>query len=136
MIADSDQDQISRIVDRQQDAWNRGDALAFADDCHPDMSFTNIESRMFVGRQLFEERHRLLFDDAFRASTLSMSIKRIWLPAKDVAIVDVGCVLAGFRRLPEGVTPASNGCLHTNLMEVLVRSDGGWRVVAYHNVDV
>lgn len=126
---------IAAIINRQQDAWNRGDAAAFARDCDPEMSFTNIESRMFVGREPFEERHRLLFDGPFAGSTLEMTIKRVWLPADNVAIVDVACALAGFQRLPEGVAPADDGRLHTNLMEVLVHADSTWRVVAYHNVD-
>lgn len=136
MTTTPDQDNIARIIHRQQEAWNRGDAAGYAQDCDPEMSFTNIESRVFTGRELFEERHRLLFTDAFKGSTLVMTIERIWLPAPDVAIVDVGCALAGYRRLPERVTPHADGRLHTNLLEVLVRSDPGWRVVAYHNVDV
>lgn len=127
---------ITRIIDHQRDAWNRGDAAEYARDCDPEMSFTNIESRMFFGRDLFEERHRFLFEGQFAGSRLDMTIKRIWLPTEDVAIVDVGCTLAGYRRLPDGVMPQQDGRLHTNLMEVLIRAGSTWRVVAYHNVDV
>ncbi len=132
----SDHEQITQMIHRQQAAWNRGDAAGYAADCDAEMSFTNIVGKMLFKRDVFEERHVFLFSQIFKGSVLSMDIKRVHFPAPDVALVDIACTLAEYQRLPEGVAPQADGKLHTCLLEVLVRSGSGWRVAAYHNVDV
>ncbi len=132
----TDRDAITQIIERQQDAWNRGDAAAYSQDCDDQMSFTNIVGKMFFGREVFEERHVFLFTNIFKGSKLEMNIQRIHFPLPDVALVDVACKLNGYQRLPEGAAPQDDGLLHTCLLEVLARSDAGWRVAAYHNVDM
>ena len=128
--------QIKQIISRQQDTWNRSDAAGYAADCDEQMSFTNIVGKTFFGRAAFEERHDFLFSNIFKDSTLDMNIQQIHFPVPDVAIVDIACQMSGYQRLPEGVAPQADGKLHTCLLEVMVRFDSGWRVAAYHNVDV
>lgn len=128
--------QIEQIIHRQQDAWNRGDAAGYSQDCDEQMSFTNIIGMTFFGRDAFEERHEFMFAYIFKGSRLEMNVQRIHFPLPNVALVDIACTLDGYQRLPEGVSPRANGGLQTCLLEVLVRSESGWRVVAYHNVDV
>jgi uncharacterized protein (TIGR02246 family) len=99
------------------------------------MSFTNIVGKMFFGREVFEERHVFLFSGIFKGSVLRMSIQRIHFPMPKCAIVDISCILAGYQALPTGVSPPEDGTLHTCLLEVLVHTQNGWRVAAYHNVD-
>ncbi|MCA2002081.1 MAG: SgcJ/EcaC family oxidoreductase [Chloroflexi bacterium] len=128
--------EVAQMIRRQQEAWNRGDAAGYAADCDEQMSFTNLIGKTFFGREVFEERHAFLFGSIFKGSRLEMDIRRIHFPAPNVALVDVACTLAGYQRLPEGAAPQSDGLLHTCLLEVLVRAESGWRVAAYHNVDV
>jgi uncharacterized protein (TIGR02246 family) len=135
-MMNSDHEEITHIIHRQQDSWNRGDAAGYAVDCDEQISFTNIIGKMFFGREAFEERHIFLFTNIFKGSTLDMKIQRIHLPVPDIAIVDIACNLGGYQCLPEGVASQADGRLHTCLLEVLVRSEYGWRVIAYHNVDV
>lgn len=132
----ANEQQIQQLISNQQDAWNRGDAADYSQDCDEHMSFTNIIGKTFFGREKFEERHIFLFNSIFKGSRLEMLIQRIHFPVPDVAIVDIACNLAGYQRLPEGVAPQTDGKLHTCLLEVLVRSESGWRVAAYHNVDM
>jgi uncharacterized protein (TIGR02246 family) len=128
------QNEVTQIIRRQQEAWNRGDAAGYAADCEEQMSFTNIVGKMLFGREVFEEHHAFLFGSIFKGSRLD--IRRIHFPAPNIALVDIACTLAGYQRLPEGAAPQNDGLLHTCLLEVLVRTESGWRVVAYHNVDV
>ncbi len=130
------QDEVMEIVRRQQEAWNRGDSAGYAADCDSQMSFTNIIGKTFFGRDAFEERHEFLFANLFKGSRLEMEIRRIHFPAPNIALVDIACQLAGYQRLPPGAAPQPDGRLHTCLLEALARSEAGWRVVAYHNVDV
>ena len=129
------QEEITLIIGHQQQAWNQGDAAGYARDCDENMSFTNIVGKMFFGREVFEERHSFLFSGIFQGSVLDMSIERIHFPMPKCAIVDISCTLAGYQALPTGVSPQEDGALHTCLLEVLVETRNGWRVVAYHNVD-
>lgn len=130
------QDEVTEIICRQQEAWNHGDAADYAADCDAQVSFTNIVGEMAFGRQAFEAKHALIFSNIFKGSRLEMDIRRIHFPAPNIALVDIACELAGYQRLPPGAAPQSDGLLHTCLLEVLTRIDDGWRVVAYHNVDV
>lgn len=129
------QEEITLIIDHQQQAWNRGDAAGYARDCDEDMSFTNIVGKMFFGREVFEERHVFLFSGIFKGSVLNMAIQRIHLPMPRCAIVDISCTLTEYQALPPGVAPQEDGALHTCLLELLVQGQNGWLVAAYHNVD-
>jgi uncharacterized protein (TIGR02246 family) len=128
--------QIEQLINRQQDAWNRGDAAGYSQDCDENLSFTNIVGEMAFGRQAFEAKHAFIFSHIFKGSRLEMDVRRIQFPAPNVALVDIVCTLRDYAALPPGVPPRPDGLLRTCLLEVLMRSEAGWRVVAYHNVDV
>ncbi len=130
------QDEATEIIRRQQEAWNRGDAAGYAVDCDAQVSFTNIAGEMAFGRQAFEAKHAFIFSNIFKGSRLEMEIQRLHLPAPDVALVDIACTLRDYATLPPDVPPRPDGILRTCLLEVLTRVDDGWRLVAYHNVDV
>ncbi|GAB4505750.1 MAG: hypothetical protein Fur0043_27480 [Anaerolineales bacterium] len=130
------QDEALEIIRRQQDAWNRGDAAGYAADCDENLSFTNIVGEMVFGRQAFEAKHAFIFSHIFKGSRLEMDVRRIQFPAPNIALVDIVCTLRDYAALPPGVPPRPDGLLRTCLLEVLMRTEAGWRVVAYHNVDV
>ena len=129
------EEKITAIIKKQQDAWNRADAAGLSSDCHEEMTFTPILGQTYFGRAAFEERHQTIFATIFKDSSLDMAISRIHFPTPDVAVVDIHAVLGNFRALPPGVMAQKDGMLHTCLLEVLVRSGSSWQVMAYHNVD-
>ena len=55
--------------------------------------------------------------------------------AQGIALVDIDCVLKDYVRLPPGLLPMPDGTLRTSLLQVLIKHDGEWRTVGYHNVD-
>ncbi|MEJ5224768.1 MAG: SgcJ/EcaC family oxidoreductase [Anaerolineales bacterium] len=130
------EEEISHIIARQTQAWRRSDAAAFAADCAEDMTFTNIRGETLFGKQAFEQKHASIFASIFAGSTLEITLSRLHFPAPNVAVVDMDCRLSGYKALPPGVAPQPDGCLHTRLLQVLVRAETDWRIVAYHNVDV
>jgi uncharacterized protein (TIGR02246 family) len=129
------QEEITQLINRQQEAWNRADVRGYARHCDENMSFTNITGKTFVGREAFEERHVFLFSSIFKGSRLSMAIERIHFPQPGLALVDIACTVREYQGLPPGIALQKDEALHTCLLEVLVQSENGWRVVAYHNVD-
>lgn len=129
-------EEIRRLLDRQVDAWNQGDAAAYAEDASEEIWFTNILGQTRTGRREFLERHAEIFAGIFRGSRLGQETMRLRLLAPDVAMVETAVRLTDFRSLPPGIAPAQDGALHTRLLQVLVRQEGRWRVAAYHNIAV
>ncbi len=136
MTEQSAEMEIRRLLDRQTDAWNRGDAAAYAADASEKIWFTNILGQTASGRRPFLERHDVIFRTIFRGSRLEQEITR-WMPiAPGAAMVETRVTLTGFRVLPPGIAAAPDGALHTSLLQVLILEDGHWRIAAYHNVAV
>jgi uncharacterized protein (TIGR02246 family) len=129
-------EEIKQIISRQQEAWNRADVPAFSQHCDASVSFTNILGKVYFGRNLFDERHSDIFSTLFKGSVLSLSIQRVHFPNPDVAIVDLSSAVSNYQALPPGIKIPPDGVLRTSLMQVFVRTELGWRVVAYHNVDI
>ena len=129
-------EEIKQIISRQQEAWNHADVPGFSQHCDASVSFTNILGKVYFGRNLFDERHSDIFSTIFKGSAVSLSIQRVHFPNPDVAIVDLSSAVSNYRALPPGIKAPEDGVLRTSLMQVFVRTDSGWRMVAYHNVDI
>jgi uncharacterized protein (TIGR02246 family) len=129
-------EEIKQIISRQQDAWNCADVPKFSLDCDESISFTNILGKVYFGRNLFDERHAEILSTLFKGSDLNLSINRIHFPNPDVAIVDLDAAVSNYRSLPPGIKTPQDGVLRTSLMQVFILTESGWRIVAYHNVDI
>ncbi len=129
-------EEIRRLLGRQTDAWNRGDAAAYAEAASEEIWFTNILGQARTGKREFLERHAEIFAEIFGGSRLEQETVRLRLLTADAAMVETAARLTGFRALPPGIAPAQDGALHTRLLQVLVRQEGQWRIAAYHNVAV
>ncbi len=136
IIDQSAEAQIHAIIASQEQAWNAGDATAYAVHFLEDGSFTNILGDVNYGRAIFERRHAEIFATIFKGSRLSMTVRRIAFPLPDTAIVDADTDLISYQHLPPGVNAAADGVLHTRLLQVLVRIGEQWWIAACHNVDV
>jgi uncharacterized protein (TIGR02246 family) len=130
-----DEAAIREIVQGQQNAWNKGDAKAFAAYAAEDCLFTNIIGTPYVGRQAFEERHAAIFRTIYAGSQLAIRIRTLKFVTPDVAIVEAELALNGFKAIPPTIHAAADGVLYTELEEVFVKRGTGWQLVAFHNVD-
>ncbi len=130
------EEEIRLLLERQADAWNRGDAAGHAADIEEDCWFTNLLGHTPQGKAAFVERHERIFQTIFQGSRLSLDVLRLKRLGEHLAMVESRAVLSGFRALPPGVQACADGALHTRLLLVLVHRGGAWRVSAYHNVDV
>lgn len=125
---------ITAIVTGLTDAWNRGDATAFAAHYASDGSFTNIIGTTLFGRDGFYKQHNTIFTTIYKGSTVLFTIDRLQFIRPDVAIADVTSKLTGTASLPPGVKPRPDGSILTKLQLVLTRESGVWWIVAFHNV--
>ena len=115
-------------------AWDRGDAPAYAARFREDGTFTNVNGMLQVGRDDFERRHDEIFRGVFRSTSLSLTAEVIRRPRPDVAIVDVDSGLGRCRVNLPGVRTDADGALHSGLLLVLVHEHGRWWIATYHNV--
>ncbi len=121
---------IEALIERENQAWNKGDAVAYSEAVSADCVFTNLYGQQFVGRDAFERQHERVFETVFNGSRLEQAIDHLRLIRADVAIVDTSATLM----IPAGdLGPART--VHTRLAQVLVCDEGTWRIASYHNVE-
>ena len=134
--APSDTAAITAIVQSQADAWNHGDAQAFAAHYAPDGSFTNVIGQQIYGKPGFIQQHAMIFSTIYKGSHNVFTVGHVQFIRPDVAVADIDGALTGANRLPPGLHPAADGALHVKLQEVMTKEDGGWLIRAFHNVAV
>lgn len=127
---------IEALVAAESDAWDRGDAKAFAERFTSDGSFTNLIGKVYYGREEFEERHAEIFKTIYKGSRLKQSIGKLRFIRPDVAVVDINAELSGFVNAPPGVRTEVDHLIRAKLQLVLVKERGDWWITAYHNVAV
>lgn len=127
---------IEALVATETEAWNAGDAWAFAQRFAPDGSFTNVLGTVVYGREAFEQGHAEIFKTIFSGSVLKQSITASRFVRPDVAVVDVSTEMTGYKKVPPGVAIEDDGILRTRLQMVLVKQGEEWLISAYHNVSL
>ncbi len=131
-----DEAAIRAIVQSETDAWNRGDAEAFAAHYAEDGSFTNVIGQQAYGRKAFVAQHAMIFSTIYKGSHNVFTVGKIKFLRPDVAVVDIDGVLTGALRLPPGMKPDPDGATRVKLQEVMTREKGSWWIAAFHNVAV
>ncbi len=134
--APENETEIRAIVQSQSDAWNRGDAEAFAANYVENGSFTNVIGLQIYGRQGFVAQHAKIFSTIYKGSRNSLSVTKIIFLRPDVAVVNIDGALLGATSLPPGLRAGPDGALHVKLQEVMTKEKGKWWIAAFHNVAV
>jgi uncharacterized protein (TIGR02246 family) len=136
IVYTQDAKEVEELVAAETDAWNRGDAKAYAARFADDGGFTNVIGKVYYGRQAFEERHAELFETIYKGSVLKQSIGKLRFVRPDVAIVDIDVELTGFLRAPTGISTETDQVGRAKLQMVLIKEKTVWWITAYHNVSV
>ena len=130
----SDEAAIRQLLDGLVEAWNRGDAKAFAARYRDDGSFTNVFGTLHLGHDEFVRRHADVFRGFLKGTKITMTARSLRFVRPDVAVADVDMAYTGFQTLPRGVSAMPDGLVHSALLMVLVKEAGAWWVSAYHNI--
>jgi len=117
---------IRALVAAEDDAWVRGDAVAYAAPVRDDCVFTNIFGQVFVGRDAFGAQHQAIFASIYKGTRLVQKVDHLRFVRPDVAAVDTDAEVTGAGREP----------LRTRLFQLFVRDGAAWSVAVYHNVAV
>ena len=131
-----DETAIRNIIQIEIDTWNKGDAVGYSRPFALNGTFTNIRGQFFTGHPAFLKQHEVIFAGIFKNTTLQQDIVSLKFIRPDVAVVEVLTTVAGAAQAPPGVGVDDKGRFHTRLLQIVVKEDGQWKVVAYHNVDI
>jgi len=123
-------EEIEALIERENRAWNDGDAVAYSEAVEPDCVFTNVFGQVFVGQDAFERQHARLFAKVYKGSHLDQTIDHLRLIRPGAALVDTSATVS----VPAGdLGPART--VNARLLQVLVHDSRSWRIAAYHAVE-
>jgi uncharacterized protein (TIGR02246 family) len=119
-------EELNRIVEQLQTAWNNSDSVAFAAPFAEDADFVHILGGHFTGRTSIERGHRAIFDTIYKGSTVKFEVEKTRFAGNDVAIVFIFSTL---KTSASGLPPQMNA----RPTMVLQRQDGAWKIVTFQN---
>lgn len=127
----TDREEVLAVLSRLADAWNSGDAAAYASLFTEDADYVTFFGMRLPGRELIESSHRALFEGPLRGSKIGgPGDASVRFPREDVAVV----VSGGGSALDGGDAVAQGR--ESTLTFVLVRSGTGWLITAFQNTRV
>jgi uncharacterized protein (TIGR02246 family) len=124
---------VRAVLGRLTQAWNDGDATAYARLFTEDADYVTFFGLNFPGREAIESSHRALFEGPLKGSKLTAPLgatAKVRFVRPDVAVVVVG----GGSSLT-GADTADEG-RESTVSFVLVREDGEWLITAFQNTRV
>jgi uncharacterized protein (TIGR02246 family) len=135
-VAAAEEPLIRKVVDAEEDAWNRADAKAFAARFQQEGSLTDVLGAVFRGHAEIERRQSELFSSYFKGSFLALRIRKIRFLKPDVALVEIDTEVSRFHKAPPAVFVDAEKVIRTRLLQVMVKSGSEWMISSFHGVDV
>jgi uncharacterized protein (TIGR02246 family) len=125
-----DQTAFDRLRAKQEDAWARGDAAAWATTFTPDGDMVTFNGDHLHGREHITTRMQHYFDTYLKDTRLLMLTEQVRYAEPDIAIiVRTGCVLWNQE------TTCTDEALSVNT-NVLVKRHGQWTQTSFQNTRI
>lgn len=119
--------EITGLLTRLAEAWNAGDATAYAALFTEDADYIVFNGTHIEGRTAIEFSHRGLFDGPLRGSTMSLPDDRIKVkPLADAAVLVIS----------EGGTDLAGELRASIVSFTAVSTPEGWRFASFQNTRV
>ncbi|HXN22613.1 MAG TPA: SgcJ/EcaC family oxidoreductase [Candidatus Dormibacteraeota bacterium] len=125
-----DETEIRDLEKRQQDAWNRHDAKAYADLFTEDGYAINVVGWWWKGRPEIEKKLAAAYAFVFAESTLTVTEVHVKFLEPNVAVAQVLWTMTG-ARTPPGIPEPTQG-IQT---QVLQKKAGKWLITAFQNTN-
>ena len=125
-----DESEIRQLQTRQQDAWNRHDAKAYAALFTDDGDVVNVVGWWWHGRGEIERQLTAAYTVVFRESRLAITDVQVRFLARDIAIAHVRWTMEGARTPPSIPEPRQG--IQT---QVLLKRGDEWRISAFQNTN-
>jgi uncharacterized protein (TIGR02246 family) len=131
-----DETSIRKILRAQNEAWNRGDGIAWAKEFTDDCDFVNIRGDTLHGRRELGARIMAGLQGGLKGTHLSLTIRQFKLLTPDVALVETDYEFTGLQGTLPGIMPTAEGVLKTRMQYVAVRREMHWYFIAAQNTPV
>ena len=115
---------------RQQDAWNKHDAHAYADLFAEDGDVVNVVAWWWKGRAEIESNLTRMFASIFRESILTFTEVDVRFLTPDIAIAHARWRMTG-ARMPPGLPEPREGLQSLTVQ----KSNGKWLIAAFQNTN-
>ena len=123
-----DEEEIRNVETRQQEAWNKHDAKAYASLFTENGDCVNVVGWWWKGRAEIEQKLTAAYAFVFSESVLTITDVDVRLLTPTTAIVHVRWTMTG-ARTPQGFAKVQQG-IQT---QTLIKSDGKWLIAAFQN---
>ena len=125
-----DESEIRNVQARQQEAWNRHDAKAYAALFAVDGDVVNVVGWWWKGRSEIERQLTAAYAVVFRESRLTITDVQVRFLAGDVAVAHVRWSMDG-AKTPPSIPEPREGIQ----MQVLQKRAGTWQIAAFQNTN-
>jgi uncharacterized protein (TIGR02246 family) len=125
---------VDQLLGELAEAWNAGDARAYGARFCPDVTFTNTDGTLDLGRDEVVRHAGEAFRGVLAGTKLSLTMRKLRLVRPDVAVADLDLRISGVPVPPPGASNGPGGEVRTSLMLVLLEQDDRWWITAHHNV--
>jgi uncharacterized protein (TIGR02246 family) len=125
---------VDQLLGEMAEAWNTGDARAYAARYRPDGTFTNTDGTLDMGHDEVVRTAEGAFQGVLAGTKLSLAVRKLRLICPDVAVVDLDARVSGMPVPPPGAGNGPGGEVRISQMLVLLKEDGRWWITAQHNV--
>ncbi len=122
------EDAVRGLLLRLRDAWERGDAEAYASVFSEDAQYVNAPGERVYGKKAIAESHQKIFDTFFKGTKLGRNYPSQFRQiATDVVLVESAGSVLFPGEIEQNIPP--NGLLTL----VVARQDDQWRIVSFQN---
>jgi uncharacterized protein (TIGR02246 family) len=128
----ADEAAIRDIQARWDDAWNRHDVQALSALVADDVRFVNVAGQVLTSRAEFQQLQTRTHAMMFKESVRTVTATQIRFITPEIAIAHVSWGMRGDKDADGTARQPRNGVM----MQVLVKRDGKWTVVAAQNTNV
>ncbi|GII84700.1 hypothetical protein Ssi03_26900 [Sphaerisporangium siamense] len=122
--------EIHDLLRRMTDAWNTGDARAYAEQFTADADYITFFGMRITGREAIEQSHRALFEGPLKGVKLTEGTSAPAAPSIRFLRPDVAVVIASGGSSLDGRPDPGRDSIITL---TAVREPDAWRFAAFHN---
>lgn len=127
---DQDEAEVRNVEIRQQEAWNRHDAKAYADLFSEDADLVNVVGWRWKGRAEIEKKLTDAYVFVFRESVLTIKEVDVKFLTPEIAVTHVRWTMVG-ARTPRGLPEPQQGIQ----IQVLQKRSGKWLITQFQNTN-
>src|ERR1700747_2340491 len=114
---------VDQLLGEVTEGSDARDARAYASRFSRDVTFTNSDGSVDLGRDEVVRRAGEAFQGVLAGTKLALAVRKLRLVRRDVAVVDLDLRISGMPVPPPGAGDGPGGELRTSLLLVLLEED-------------